>query len=101
MTRKALIVGIDNYEHTNPLHGCANDACSIKNALERNFDGTVNFDIRLLTARTPAGKVLRKDLRCAVRDLFSGTHEVALFYFAGHGHIEETGGYIFVSDSMT
>ena len=38
--RKALCVGIDSYENINDLHGCVNDANSVKAALERNGDGT-------------------------------------------------------------
>ena len=33
---------------------------------------------------------LKKD---AVRELFADDADVALFYFAGHGYIEETGGF--------
>jgi Caspase domain len=103
MTRKALIVGIDNYRHVRALHGCANDARAVAKVLERNadVDSTVNFEVKLLVAPRSTGQVLRKDLRSAIRDLFIGAPEVALFYFAGHGHIEEVGGYLFTSDSST
>ena len=43
--RKALIVGIDYYAHVSPLHGCVNDAHSVKGVLERHSDGTLNFGI--------------------------------------------------------
>ena len=43
--RKALCVGIDCYEHADDLHGCVNDANSVKAALERNGDGTLNFEV--------------------------------------------------------
>jgi hypothetical protein len=101
MMRKALIVGIDHYKHARPLHGCTNDASAVKTVLERNVDETVNFDVKLLVGSAPSATVVRKELRDAIRDLFSGVHEVALFYFAGHGHIEQTGGYLFTSDSET
>jgi hypothetical protein len=97
--RKALVVGIDHYTHSSPLHGCTGDALAVKKVLERNADGTANFDVKLLDGSISNHAVLRKDLRSAVRDLFAGKHEVALFYFAGHGYIEETGGYLFTSDS--
>ena len=42
--RKALCVGIDAYEHIKDLHGCVNDANDVKAALERNGDGTLNFE---------------------------------------------------------
>jgi uncharacterized caspase-like protein len=31
--------------------------------------------------------------------LFKGDTDTALFYFAGHGHIEATGGYLLASDN--
>ena len=46
--RKALCVGIDCYEHVDDLHGCVNDANSVKAALERNGDGTLNFEVKLM-----------------------------------------------------
>ena len=46
--RKALVVGIDYYEHVPELYGCVNDAHAVKSVLERNSDGTVNFGVNLL-----------------------------------------------------
>lgn len=54
-----------------------------------------------MTAPAPHGAVSRRDLRTAVRDLFAGNPEVALFYFAGHGHLDEVGGFLFTSDGTT
>ena len=68
--RKALCVGIDCYEHVADLHGCVNDANSVKAALERNGDGTLNFDTRLMCATSEASYVTRTDLKDAVRELF-------------------------------
>jgi hypothetical protein len=99
--RKALIVGVDYYKHTSPLHGCVNDAHSVKGALERHSDGTVNFGVKILTATGPSEVVSRTILRDNVRELFADDSETALFYFAGHGHIETTGGYILTSDCQT
>jgi Caspase domain len=99
--RKALVVGIDYYANTPALHGCVNDAHSVKSALERNSDGTVNFAVKLLTGTGPQGVVLRADFKDGIRELFAGDSEIALFYFAGHGHIEPTGGYLLSTDSRT
>ena len=99
MSRRALLVGIDHYEHGSELHGCVNDAHAVKAALERNSDGTINFGVRLLAASGPSSAVSRKELKDAVTTLFAGDPEVALFYFAGHGHIESTGGYLLASNS--
>lgn len=96
--RKALIVGIDYYEHVNGLHGCVIDAHEVKSVLERHSDGSVNFGIKLLTGTGPEDQVVRADLKAAVQELFRGDSDIALFYFAGHGHIETTGGYLITSD---
>lgn len=97
--RKALVVGIDYYEHGGALHGCVNDAHAMKSVLERNSDGTVNFAVKLLSGTGSTSPVHRGELKDAIKDLFSTDAETALFYFAGHGHIETTGGYLIASDS--
>jgi hypothetical protein len=99
--RKALVVGIDHYAHISPLYGCVNDAHSVKSVLERNSDGTVNFDSRLVTATGPAESLPREKLKESVRELFADDSDIALFYFSGHGHIETTGGYLCASDCRT
>jgi hypothetical protein len=97
--RKALIVGINYYEAGGALFGCVNDAHSVKSALERHSDGSVNFSTKLITAVDAHTKIERGSLKDMVADLFSGDAEIALFYFAGHGHIENTGGYLLASDA--
>jgi hypothetical protein len=98
--RKALIVGIDHYEHIDGLSGCVNDAHAVKAILERHADNTVNFTTpRLMTCSSASSLVLRKELRDAVKELFSDDSDIALFYFAGHGYIEATGGYLCASDT--
>lgn len=99
MTRKALIIGIDYYAHCSQLFGCVNDAYTVNSALERHADGTRNFATKLLTGTGETNQVTRRELRQAVADLFSGTDDIALFYFAGHGYIEQVGGYLICSDS--
>ncbi|WP_416637558.1 caspase family protein [Pseudomonas sp. OHS18] len=98
--RKALIVGIDYYDHIGDLSGCVNDAHAIKAVLERHADNTVNFTTpRLMTASSAATSVSRRELRDAVKELFSDDSDIALFYFAGHGYIEDTGGYLCATDT--
>ena len=100
--RKALIVGIDHYEHIGSLSGCVNDAHSVKAVLERNADGTLNFAAPQVMTGTSATQVVRKrDFKDAARELFADDAEIALFYFAGHGYIEDTGGFLCASDSET
>jgi len=69
--------------------------------LDRHADGSVNFAVKHLAAVGPSDSVERHELRKATEDLFSGDGEIALFYFAGHGHIEATGGYLCSSDVKT
>ncbi|MFN0187833.1 MAG: caspase domain-containing protein [Bacteroidia bacterium] len=95
----ALIVGINYYEHGSPLFGCVNDAYNVKTMLERNDGGSVNFDCKLLTASSEHDCIDRAELKDDIEKLFKTEAEIALFYFAGHGHIEDTGGYLLASNS--
>ena len=98
--RKALIVGVDEYTHIGRLRGCVRDARAVGNALERNADNTPNFaDPLLLVASNAAEALSKRKLRDAVRQLFADDADIALFYFAGHGSIDETGGFLCASDS--
>ncbi len=83
--RKALIIGIDKYTDI-PLHGCENDAASIASILEKNGDGSPNFDIKLISSDN--NNVKSEVIQTALGELFSGDAETALFYFAGHGVID-------------
>ena len=95
----ALIVGVDYYEHGQPLWGCVNDANNVKTILERNGDGSVNFDCKLQTAPNENQQITRAELKDNIKELFITEAHIALFYFAGHGHIETTGGYLLTSDA--
>jgi hypothetical protein len=97
--RKALVVGIDHYPNVGHLSGCVNDAHAVKAALERNADGTLNFATpRLMTGSGPRDLITKDALKDAARELFTGAPDIALFFFAGHGYIEDTGGYLCASD---
>ncbi len=98
--RKALVVGIDHYDNCNSLSGCVNDANSVKAVLERHSDGTKNFDVKILTATSRSNVLTRKELKDSVIELFKDNNEdIALFYFSGHGYVEDdTGGYLVTTD---
>lgn len=96
--RKALVVGINYYAHVVGLYGCVDDAHAVKAILERHGDGSVNFGMRLISGTGPTDAVTRAQLKDAIEELFTGDSDIALFYFAGHGHIEAAGGYICASD---
>lgn len=97
--RMALIVGINYYDHGPSLYGCVDDAHAMQSTLERHGDGSVNFDCKIFTGTGPTDRVDRQLLKDRVEDLFKTQAEIALFYFAGHGHIEATGGYLLATDS--
>ena len=90
--RKALIVGIDDYK-TCPLKGCCNDADSIEQILRCNGDESPNFSTKIFkNVQTKA------TLKKLIEDCFSGDADVALFYYSGHGHIDNVGGYLVTPD---
>lgn len=97
--RVALIVGINYYHHGSSLFGCVNDAYNVKTILARNDGGSVNFDCNLITVSAKEESISRSELKDAIKELFDKKAEIALFYFAGHGHIEATGGYLLTSDA--
>ncbi len=66
MPRKALIVGINYYEHGVPLFGCVDDAHAVKAVLERHGGGDINFDCTLLTGTGPDDKVDRIDFKDSI-----------------------------------
>ncbi len=97
--RKALIVGINHYNLGGNLYGCVSDALSLEDLLKRHGDGRVNFDCRTLTATDVSNLIERDTLKDEIESLFSESCEIALFYFAGHGHFEASGGYLLASDA--
>ncbi len=101
--RRALIVGIDEYNYAQNLHGCVNDAEDVADLLKKHGDGLANFGrgLRLLTAKQGSQGISRRQLKENVEWLFQHKADVALLYFSGHGHTESTGGYLVTSDSRS
>ncbi|ENU1215054.1 caspase family protein [Pseudomonas aeruginosa] len=97
--RIALVVGINHYEHGGSLYGCVDDSHAVQAVLARHGDGSVNFDCKMFTGTGPTDRVARSLLKDRVEELFKAHADIALFYFAGHGHIEATGGYLLATDS--
>lgn len=90
--RKALVVGINQYGAC-PLNGCINDANEISKLLDRHSNGEKNFDVKLILDISSKSK-----LRNKIKELFKGNNEIELFYFSGHGYINELGGYVVTPD---
>lgn len=96
--KKALCIGIDCYEHINDLHGCVNDANAVKAALERNGDGTLNFEVKLMCATSETTYIKKNELRDAIENLFKSESEIAVLYYSGHGSFDSLGGYLCTSE---
>ena len=92
MKRKALVVGIDNYEQC-PLSCCCNDAKTIAELLRKNENGDPNFEVVELPNIS-----IKSELKSNIKRCFDGDVDVALFYFSGHGFIDNSGGYLVTPD---
>lgn len=97
--RKALVIGIDYYAAGNSLKGCVNDAHRVAAMLEAHSDESPNFDVRLVTSSSERDEINFRTLKDLISELFKSEDDIALLYFAGHGYVEATGGYICGSDS--
>lgn len=100
--RKALVVGVNYYDNGELcLNGCVPDAYNVNSVLEQNSDGTKNFDVKLHPAMNLDTRITRAAFKKLVKELFADDSEIALFYFSGHGYIENTGGYLITSECST
>lgn len=90
--KKALVVGINEYPREFKLRGCVNDANEIAKLLEKNENGSPNFDVKVPTIDK------KGMLKHKIKELFQGEGDVALFYFSGHGGRDTTGGCMITPD---
>lgn len=81
--KRALLVGIDSYDHFGGLAGCVNDVNALTPLLTRNEDDSPNFDCHALTSDN--ARIDRRTLLESLDALLAPGADVALFYFAGHG----------------
>jgi hypothetical protein len=95
---RALIVGIDKYDHLTPLTGCVNDAHEMRRVLANHEDSSTNFSCRVLTS--PGNRsITRIVLRRELEELFDNYEDDTLFYFSGHGHPAQVGGFIVTQEA--
>lgn len=91
MTRKAVVVGIEDYKPPlRPLRRCVEDADQIAKLLARHEDGSRNFDVLKLAGGE--GEVCAKAMREHLALLFNGPAQIALLYFSGHGALDPQTG---------
>jgi uncharacterized caspase-like protein len=90
--KKALIIGINEYPN-HPLKGAINDARIISELLKVNGNDTTNFEVKTLyNVKT------KSDLLTEIAGFFEVSADMALLYFAGHGFVNELGGFIVTPD---
>lgn len=85
--RKALFLGINQYDNIGDLNGCANDAQQMSAVLSRHADGRPNFSSQVFVS--PETNLSKSFIEGKIKELFHGDLEVALFYFAGHGFFDD------------
>jgi hypothetical protein len=81
--KRALLIGIDEYDNVSSLRGCVNDVTVAAPLVSRHENGDPNFDCRTRTSST--GGVDRDALLAEFDTLLGGGADVSLCYFAGHG----------------
>lgn len=96
--RKALLVGINHYKN-HPLSGCVADAKRMENILSEHDGFIPNFDCSVLTS-SPDLAITQALLNQNIRQFFQGEMELALFYFSGHGTLNEGGGFLLTQDTV-
>ncbi len=88
--KKALLIGINSYPTGNELKGCIEDIHQVAAALERNGDGSPNFEVLMLEDVQTSAKAMD-----AIEQLFTDNgSDTALLYFSGHGFVNTTGAEI-------
>ena len=92
MKKKALVIGINEYP-SHPLKGAVNDAEIIAELLKVNENDETNFEVKtLLNAKT------KSELLSAIAGFFTIKADMELLYFAGHGYVNELGGFLVTPD---
>jgi len=95
--KKALVIGINNYP-THPLKGAINDAKIISELLQVNGTDSLNFEVKFYDDIKT-----RKKLLGLIVDFFNTDIEadMGLLYFAGHGYVNDLGGFLVTPDHET
>jgi uncharacterized caspase-like protein len=93
MAKKALLIGIEDYKKGS-LKGCAADAEELFNKLSKHADGTRNFEAHFYSDTIQT----REHLLEKAHELFESDPEIALFYFSGHGAINNLGSFLLTPD---
>src|SRR5262245_7193840 len=82
MADKALLLGINDYKHVNPLRGCVNDVENVRKLLTEKFGFDAKNVKTLINQRVTKAKV-QEQMKWLFRDAREGDRLV--FHFSGHG----------------
>ncbi|MDH2208417.1 MULTISPECIES: caspase family protein [Empedobacter] len=92
MKKKALVIGINEYS-SHPLKGAVNDAKIISELLKVNGNDETNFEVK-----TIFDVQSKSELLTAISDFYEVKADMDILYFAGHGYVNELGGFIVTPD---
>lgn len=101
MARRALLVGIDDYDNMNPLKYCVRDVEALRPLLAfHELDRYPNYHVRTLTSDKE--RVTRARLYKECEELFT-FDDTVLFYFSGHSLQARQGhdGWLVTQDGST
>jgi serine/threonine protein kinase len=91
--RKALIVGVNEYSSSvSNLNNCKNDALSLDGILSME---EYDFSTKVLLNEDATRRSIKKSLT----NIFNSSSDFSIFYFAGHGAINEMGSYLLPYDT--
>lgn len=86
--RKALLIGINEYDHYKRLKGCENDVRMMEEVLQCHEKGDPNFSISKVLNET------NESIKSEISSLLKRDATMALLYFSGHGNVTDDGGFI-------
>lgn len=92
--KKALVIGINNYP-TAPLNGAVNDAKNISELLKTNGNDSKNFEVKFYDDIKTRAELFKHIVTFFDENIEA---DMGLLYFAGHGHVNELGGFIVTPD---
>ena len=91
--RKALLIGINEYDSVSSLRGCENDVRRMEEVLQTHEGGNPNFTTR------PLLNVTNEKIKSEIQQLLKREATTALLYFSGHGNVTNDGGFIWGKDT--
>jgi hypothetical protein len=91
MSKRALIVGINDFATVSGLRGCVNDTYEMQGVLTGYF-GFQDDDVRLLHDSDATSQGIRDGLAWLLSNYEGGGQDVRVFHFSSHGtHVADQG----------